>query len=224
MITNIALQWALSALFILTTAYAVVWMVRSWTAGDRISYLAHALMGLAMFAMIWPWGMQTWIVPQIVVFSFATLWFLFLIGGHGRHPQAPGAHDGHHNSSGQLAYHAGMMASMVGMGFAMLAYGTASVSTGDLAGIDDMSGMDAAGGMASGMSSPVWVTVISVTCALGFAVATVYFLRSTVVAATAPAAPTERTRLGGYRTADAVWNLLMAAGMLVLFLPLISFG
>ena len=205
MITNALMQWALSAAFVLITSYSLLGIVRSASVRDRIGYLSHALMGVAMFTMIWPWGMSLVIVPQIVVFSLATLFFLYLAWGDRRHPKSGGAHRGHHDGAGKLVYHATMMAGMVGMGFAMLGYGTA------------MSGaMDR-----SGRAAPLWVSVMGLLFAVGFAIAAWFFIGSTLAAATAPAA---RTSPGRLRLADGVWNFLMAAGMLALFVPLINFG
>jgi hypothetical protein len=63
MITNIGLEWALSIVYVIITGYALVWIVRSRSGRDRVSYFAHALMGMAMFAMIWPWGTALFLVP-----------------------------------------------------------------------------------------------------------------------------------------------------------------
>jgi hypothetical protein len=221
MITNTVLQWVLSSTFVIITAYSLFWVVRSRTSRDRISYLTHVLMGAAMCSMIWPWGMALVIVPQIVVFSLAALWFLSL-AWHDRHnPKALGAPRGHHDGSGKLAYHAGMMAGMVGMGFAMLGYGTASGSMGVTA-ANSVPGMDMSGTMdMSGVASGFWVSVLGVIFALGFAVAALFFVGSTLAAATTVDA---RTSPGRLRLADGGWNFLMAAGMLALFVPLISFG
>jgi hypothetical protein len=205
MITNAVLQWVLSAVYVLITAYSLYWIVRCPTGRDRISYVTHALMGVAMFAMIWPWGMSLLIVPQIAVFSLATLWFLYLAGRDRGHPEERSAHRGHHGGSGKLIYHAGMMVAMVVMGFSMLGYVTPMSEPMHM----------------SGPASPLWVSVLGAAFALAFAVATVFFVGSSFAAARAPAA---RTSPGRKRLADGAWNFLMAAGMLALFVSLVNFG
>lgn len=222
MITNVAAQWILSAVFALTAAYSVFWIVKSWTARDRISYLTHALMSVAMFAMVWPWGAGLLLIPQIVVFSAATIWFLYLLAVRPKTAREHTASGGHHDGKRTLGYHAGMMAAMVVMGAAMTGMGTAEgtgLAPADAMG--SMPGMDMSAGAASGMVLPLWAGMSALICALGFGIATLYYVGSFLASATADGG-FSRPRIS--RTADAGWKLLMAAGMATLFVPMISFG
>ncbi len=221
MITSAPFQWILSVVFIATTMYSIYWVLQSWNARDRVSYATHALMSLGMFAMIWPWGMDLLIGSQIVVFSLATVWFVALIASHRTSRRSLTHSDGHHDGRPKLAYHAGMMAAMVVMAVAMLGIRsrdmTASVATSG----GSMPGMDMSGAAATSLASPLWVNVLAITCVIGFAVAAIYFIGSLLASSTSA---DRVTRPGRFRIADAVWNLSMAGGMAVLFLPLISWS
>jgi hypothetical protein len=65
------------------------------------------------------------------------------------------------------------------------------------------------------------VCVLVPVGAVGFGVATLFFISRTVSAA---AIPQSRKIHGPGKLADSVWNILMAAGMLALFVPLIHFA
>lgn len=221
MISNPLLQWLLSAAFLGIAVYALVRTVRARTFADRVSYATHVLMGVAMFTMVWPWGMQLLLVPQIVVFGLSTVWFLWLFFSRRHHTAEM---DSHHSGSGILAYHAGMMAAMVVMAVGMMQMGAtaSSVAAGGHHDMASMPGMDMSGaGGGGGMGFPLWVGVASALAALGFGIAALYFIGNTLASATS----SERaSRRGRTRTAEAVWNLLMAVGMAVLFIPMASFG
>lgn len=220
MISNPFLQWLLSAVFVGITVYALVRTVRARTFADRVSYTTHVLMGAAMFTMVWPWGMQLLLVPQIVVFGLSTAWFVWLFSSRRHHSAET---DSHHSSSGILAYHAGMMAAMVLMAVGMMQMGTGGSSTaGGADAMASMPGMDMGGpGDGGGMGFPLWVGIASALAAIGFGIAALYFVGNTLASATS----SERaSRRGRTRTAEAVWNLLMAVGMAALFIPMASLG
>jgi hypothetical protein len=218
MITSVAEQWALSAVFVLIAGYAVFGVVGSRTVRDRVAYALHVLMGLAMFTMVWPWGMGLLLVQQAVLFGGAAFWFLLLLALHRRRsPERGVAASGHHDGPGAIAYHAGMMAAMAAMAFAMIRLSTPEVMATAAHDGSRLASMDMSANTAMVVSSPVWVTVISIVFAAGFAIAALYFL-GTALSGIAVAT----TALDRARRADAVWNLLMAVGMVALFLPMIA--
>lgn len=219
MITTPAFQWILSAIFALTFMYAVIRILRSRGVGNRVAYALHALMSIAMVVMVWPWGSQAFLVPQIVVFTAATGWFVVM----GLTRSTPGHGDdaaetaGHHDGKRTLFYHGAMMAAMAFMAAGMTTMGSmpSSPSGGSMG---SMPGMDmSGGGGGTGMSLPLWVTLTSSLCAIGFGIASLYFLGSALAAATGD---DRRSPLARSRTARAWWNLLMAVGMAALFVPM----
>lgn len=221
MITNAFLQWMLSVVFLAIAAYALVRAIRARALVDRVSYGTHVLMGAAMFTMVWPWGMQLLLVPQIVVFGLSTAWFVWLFLSRHHHAAEP---DSHHSGRGILAYHAGMMAAMVFMAVGMMQMGAtgSAVAAGGHHDMASMPGMDMGGsGGGGGMGFPLWVGIASALAAIGFGIAALYFSGNTLASATS----SERaSRRGRTRTAEAVWNLLMAVGMAALFIPMASLG
>lgn len=219
MIGDPVAQWLLTILFFVTAVYAAAWILRANGIRDRIGYAIHLVMSAAMLIMVWPWGMNFALIPQAVVFSAATVWFLvqFLLPGTPRHDRETA--DGHHDARRSLLYHAAMMAAMV-----FMAVGMSTMRAGDGAGgsmnMGSMPGMDMSGSAGSGAAFPVWVAVLSLVCAIGFGIAALYFVGSLLAAATSAERSSRPARL---RSANAGWNLLMAAGMAALFAPMITF-
>lgn len=77
MIAVSGLRWTLTLLFALTTAHGFRRAVMPATGrADRVDHALHTAMGLAMIAMVWPWGMSLAAGPQIVVFVAGALWFV----------------------------------------------------------------------------------------------------------------------------------------------------
>jgi hypothetical protein len=69
------LSWTLTVLFAATGAWFLAGCTRADRTTDRISCGAHVVMGVAMIAMAWPWGMAVPMWPQVAFFATATLWF-----------------------------------------------------------------------------------------------------------------------------------------------------
>jgi hypothetical protein len=238
-ISSPAAQWLLSALFAVVIAYAVVHLGRSSSIRDKISYAIHTVMGLAMLAMVWPWGMVVPPIVQIVVFTAGALWFVSLLLFPGMGKPVDGA-PGHHDGRAKTVYHGAMMAGMVAMAVGMAEIGggqsfpsgtvtttatgvgtRAAAATGSTA-MPGMPGMAmSAGAVLPGGGVPVWANVLAIACAIAFGVASLAFAGITLATATSGTVTTAPGRL---RIADAVWNLLMAGGMTILFLPLIQFS
>ncbi|MFD7711991.1 DUF5134 domain-containing protein [Streptomyces sp. NPDC059786] len=76
MINATGLRWILTVLFVLPTLYAL-WlaMTPGRTVPGRVGHLLHAVMGAAMAAMAWPWGMDLPVAWQVVLFSVGAVWF-----------------------------------------------------------------------------------------------------------------------------------------------------
>jgi uncharacterized membrane protein len=217
-ISNSFVAVLLSVVFVATAAYSTFQMVRSRPVRDRVSYAFHTLMSAAMFCMIWPWGVELFLVPQIVIFSAATIWFVILAVT----PATAEGHlaTGHHDGPRKLLYHGGMMAAMVVMAFGMIGMSSGAMSMPSSMEMGAMPGMDMSGG-GGGMVAPLWIGIASLVLGIGFGIAALYFLGSGLAVATSGEGPAISRRRGG---ADAGWNLLMAAGMAALFIPMISFG
>lgn len=217
MITAPFAQWLLSAVFALTFSYAMVGIIRPGSVRDRFAYCLHALMSVAMFAMVWPWGIHALLVPQVVVFTAAALWFTAIaVAGRAPTPDSE-EREGHHDGKGTLLYHGGMMAAMAVMAAGMTTMGTSQHSVSSMS-MGSMPGMDMSSGSSGGMPMPLWVTLVSAACAISFGVAALYFLGSALAAATGNE---RRSSLARSRAVRATWNLLMAVGMAALFVPMI---
>lgn len=162
MIANPAVGWLLSALFSLTGLVAIVGAVRARRGADRVSYVAHALMSLAMVLMPWPaWSAVPAIVP-ILVFSAAALWYLFLALFRRDVEAGPG--DGHGHGPLLLGYHVAMMAAMVWMVVVMASMASMG---GHMHGMSDSMSM---------WALPAWQLGLSLAATAFFALAAVWFL------------------------------------------------
>ncbi|MEU8792792.1 DUF5134 domain-containing protein [Streptomyces sp. NPDC048643] len=77
MIAASGLRWTLTLVFALTTAHGFWRAVMPRTGrADRVDHALHTAMGLAMIAMVWPWGMDLAAGPQVAVFGAGALWFV----------------------------------------------------------------------------------------------------------------------------------------------------
>ncbi|MET8695264.1 DUF5134 domain-containing protein [Streptomyces bauhiniae] len=76
MINATGLSCLLTALFALPAGYGL-WLTATpgRALSDRVGHALHAVMGIAMVAMVWPWGMQLPVGPQVVLFAAGALWF-----------------------------------------------------------------------------------------------------------------------------------------------------
>ncbi|GAA4884939.1 DUF5134 domain-containing protein [Saccharopolyspora cebuensis] len=111
MMASPLLQWALTALFAGTAAWSVARLVAARTGpAERISALCHLGMGAAMLAMVW---VHLPVVPQVVAFAIAALWFAVraLVGPRWRdefqHPRI--AHLHHAATMGAMVWMAATM-------------------------------------------------------------------------------------------------------------------
>ncbi|AGP53294.1 DUF5134 domain-containing protein [Streptomyces rapamycinicus] len=81
MIAATGLRWVLTVLFAVP-ALSALWRAATPGRADggpgasgRVAHLLHAVMALAMVAMVWPWGMDVPARPQIILFTLAAGWY-----------------------------------------------------------------------------------------------------------------------------------------------------
>ncbi|MGJ8517074.1 DUF5134 domain-containing protein [Carnimonas bestiolae] len=128
MIESDWLRWLITALFAFAAIDSAYRIIRPERSILRYCHLWHLLMSLAMLAMSWPWGHQLPALPQVVLFSVATLWFVWL----GISGGCCATDDPHRNLTRlSMGYHALMMAAMAWM----------LLDMASMAGMSDMSGM-----------------------------------------------------------------------------------
>lgn len=155
MVTEDVPRWVLSVAFAVAVGYYLGRMVTHRRYGARRSVLdegLHALMGVAMIAMLWSWGSGIPIMAYVLVFTAAALWFVAeaLFAGHS--PATGPVVTGHcAGPAGNAWYHALMMASMVWM--AVLLSAVSASATGGAA-ADDMVSMPDMGMAMSEPTSP----------------------------------------------------------------------
>jgi hypothetical protein len=210
-IQDLTLRWVVTLLFVLSAAecmYAIATGHRRWPS--VVSYSLHAIMAVAMAVMAWPWGADLPTVGPMVFFLIATVWFVAI---------APsGAAAGHRIVT---VYHALMMLAMAWM-YAVMngrllpgqSSGSASGATahhGGHAGMD-MSGMGTAHHAASsGPGYPAWIATLNWVCAIGFAIAAVFWLYRYLGARISNSSGDPVLHLGMLSQA------MMAAGMAIMF-------
>lgn len=216
MIPDVVAAWAASIFFAALGALSLIALVRSSTWSDRISYLAHTLMSASMTIMPWGWSLSVPAILQVTVFTAAALWYLGLAVLQPRTAAGPeGA--GHRHHLGYLVYHAAMMSAMVWMALLMTLMMGGSTSGMTDGHMDHMPGMIDRGPSTASMTTlwqqPPGVIVITLAFVVMFIGAVIWFLvdliRSPLTAARSAPLPA---------TAQALLNLLMAAGMATSFL------
>ncbi|WP_327436516.1 DUF5134 domain-containing protein (plasmid) [Streptomyces sp. NBC_01201] len=146
MINATGLRWILTVLFVLPALYAL-WLAVTpdRSVPSRVGHLLHSVMGAAMAAMAWPWGMDLPITPQVVLFSAGAVWFAATAAF--RSP----ATDPLRARLLASVPHVVMMLAMAWMAAVM--NGSAMSSGGSGAGHHDMAGMDMSGPDALGTMS-----------------------------------------------------------------------
>lgn len=212
-----ATPWApilVTALFSVTTAYCLVRTVLGFSLLDRLSNGTHVLMSAAMALMPWPAYLAIPPALPIAVFTAAALWYVYL-AIFVREPTLDPIASHHTASPVLLVYHAAMMATMVWMAVAMTPVshdaGSMHMHGMDMHGMD-MTSMDMTG-------SAGWAIGASIGCGIGFAIAAGWFLVRLIrqgVAATSFAGR------AGIALLDTLLSLLMAAGMSLAFLLLMT--
>ncbi|MEU0781259.1 DUF5134 domain-containing protein [Streptomyces sp. NPDC006173] len=217
MIVASGLRWTLTLVFALTTAHGFWRAVMPATGrADRVDHALHTAMGLAMIAMVWPWGMALAAGPQVVVFVAGALWFVcaapFRGGDGSRFTALPGA----------LAQ-AVLMGAMAWMVTLMDSGGTGD-GTGGGGAMQGMPGMDMSGGagaatMTLTATGPKAAAGLLAVTSLGFALRwlTQAFDRARAVPTTA-AGPMPG---GGEAALGPACHAAMALGMAAMFVLLL---
>ncbi|MEV5018076.1 DUF5134 domain-containing protein [Streptomyces sp. NPDC053780] len=217
MINATGLRWILTALFVLPTLYAL-WLAATpgRTLPSRVGHLLHAVMGAAMAAMAWPWGMDLPTAWQVVLFSLGAVWFAATPAF--RSPVA----DPLGTRILVAVPHVVMMLAMAWMAAVM--DGSAMSSGGSGAGHHDMAGMDMAGTDALSTMSLTgagqqWTaaSLAVVLTALGLLWLAQAFDRGRTAAPAAPGAVV----LVADEAAEPACHAAMAVGMAVMFVLLL---
>ncbi|GAA2332805.1 DUF5134 domain-containing protein [Streptomyces kunmingensis] len=218
MINAIGLRWILTALFVLPTLYAL-WLTAApgRAPADRVGHALHAVMGVAMAAMVWPRGMNLPAGPQVVVFSAGALWFAAAALARSSHVNT--------RTTAVIAAlpHIVMMAAMAWMAAVM--NGSAMAAGGGGAGHDmpgmDMSGTDATSAMTLSQAADQWTAGLLAVAlvALGLRRLAQAFDQGRV--AVRPAMHGTTVLVGGGEASEAACHAAMAVGMGVMFVLLV---
>ncbi|MBY8886117.1 DUF5134 domain-containing protein [Streptomyces sp. PTM05] len=229
MIAATGLRWILTLVFALVTAFSVSRAVRPGAGhggsanSQRVTHTLHALMGLAMIAMVWPWGTRLPVAPQVALFSLAAVWFVASVALNDRRMWA---HDGggHPRLHGFL--HAVMMGAMAWMVAVMPdamkgGHPSAGGGTGSMADMPGMAMSGSGGGMTMslrGAEHTVCVALLAVFVAM-----TLWWLSRAfdTARATAPGTRSPAADPGALATAlDSGCHGAMALGMAVMLLAM----
>lgn len=207
MIQDLFLRWIVTGLFVVSAAECVFALAtghRVWT--HMVGHVLHLVMAVAMAVMAWPKGAALPTVAPMVFFLLATAWFVIA---------------GFAGAGGRLidGYHALMMFAMAWMYAVMnggllpgqqMAHhdaGPTSPAAASMPGMD-MSGSDMHG---SAMVYPGWIAAIDWFWTIGFAVATLWWIKRYFVERQAdPSLPS-------HRHFGVACQAMMAAGMAIMF-------
>lgn len=233
MIAAHGLRLVLTVLFTAVTVLSLVRAIRPGVfraASERITHGLHAVMGLAMGVMVWPWGMDLPAAPQAAFFALAAAWFvgMALLRSRGLRSRSP-AVVGHAATHGLL--HAVMMGAMAWMLLAMPdSMSSVPSANGGSDSAADMPGMamSNSGGRMSmqlhGYSRSVAVALVIVFVTMGLwwlsrALDTARLTPTLSELAGPGAHPSESVALAG--AVDAGCHGAMALGMAVMLLAMV---
>lgn len=214
MISDLALRWIVTLLFLFSAGVCVSAMVRNRHSRENlISHSLHAIMALAMAVMAWPRGAELPSRAPMIFFLIAAGWFAVVTLRTSGHRAAN-------------AYHTLMMLAMSWMYAAMgglpLRREESDASAGmDMAGMPGMNssaghaGHAGHGGAAASTHSAAepatWVGAVNWLCTIGFAVAAAYWFYRFVTARVQPGADDAPSSVG------ILCQFAMAAGMAIMF-------
>lgn len=205
-----------TVLFAVAGAYCAIRVVVGWSWIDRLSNGVHLVMSLVMLAMPWPWASVFPTAAQIVFFTAAGLWYVYL-GLFDAHADA-GPGEGHHSGPALLWYHAGMMAAMVWMAVAMTPFAAQAVMPGMSMSHREMT-MSAGSGITGMTGGQPWAIAISWIFGILFCLATLWFLIRLIRQGIAAESLSGRN---GVMLLDSLLSAVMAAGMALAFLLLMT--
>lgn len=222
MITDPALRWVITAVFVFAGIYSAYRMTRTEPTTARIDHGIHLIMCVSMATMAWPGGFGIPLV-QAIFFAAALAWFF--VSAMRRNSSGKVASGDHEHLGGVRWYHMLMMASMLWMIISMAGWLPGSTghshgsgSAGEAA--EPMPGMDMgaehSGHSLAAESMPAWITAITGILAAVFALATVVWLYRYF---------TERQRpTSGFWTTPSVASIsevAMAAGMAIMMAAMV---
>ncbi|MYV48862.1 DUF5134 domain-containing protein [Streptomyces sp. SID2888] len=217
MIAASGLRWLLSAVFAVPLLHGL-WSAAAHgrTVAPRVDHALHAVMGLFMIAMVWPWGMDLPSDPQIVLFTAGALWFActapLRVGSAGRARAALAA-----------LPHVLMMGAMAWM-VAVMDSDDMAAGHGGGSGMGDMPGMHMAGSSATaamsltGTGQRLTAVLLAVLLA---AVALRELTRAFDLARTAPAVEPAAAGRNGVGALGPACHAAMGLGMAVMFVLLV---
>ncbi len=220
MIHDIALRWFVTLLFVFSAGVCLsAILANRHSLPSLISHALHAVMAIAMAVMAWPRGADIPARAPMIFFAAAAVWFVVVTVRTAGHRPAN-------------LYHTLMMLAMAWMYAAMggLPLSKADSGTG-MSGTDGMAPSaghgghgshatagDAAGATGhaghsghSGSDTAVWVGTLNWVCAVGFAVAAVFWLYRYI---TMRLQPTEESAGQGL---GVLCQVAMATGMAIMF-------
>lgn len=198
MIDSLVLRWILTVSFAVIGGYYLIRCIEADSAPvRRVSCVAHVAMSAAMIAMVWPWGMNIPVEPQVGVFVLAALWFIPL--SWSRSARSVRVYDLHHVViMAAMAWMVGSMPTAMGS------------TTSDMPPGMDMHGMDMPGMNASTSGSvPGYLSVVSIGLACYFAAYTVWLISRAVAPRMAE------------RTAERSCQGVMSVGMAVMLIAML---
>lgn len=212
MINDLALRWFVTLLFVFSAGVCIAAIARNrHSTANLISHSLHAIMAIAMAVMAWPRGADLPSRGPMIFFLAAAVWFAIVTARTVGH-------------RGANTYHTLMMLAMAWMYAAMgglpLRRGeseSAAMPEMDMAGMGTghagHAGHAGHGGHAVGMQSgsdpAAWVGTLNWVCAIGFAVATVFWLYRFITARLKPS--------DDVSSVGILCQLAMAAGMAIMF-------
>ena len=210
MIQDLALRWVVTLLFLFSAGVCVQAIAANRHSGANvISHSLHAIMAIAMAIMAWPKGAELPTRAPMVFFFAAALWFAVVTFRRADH-------------KGANIYHTLMMLAMAWMYAAMGGLPVRGKDAGAMAGMDmpEMSGMDGghaghaghAGHSAAGSGAAQtmsWDGLLNWVCAVGFALAAVYWLYRFITA--------RLQASNGHDSIGVLCQFAMAAGMAIMF-------
>lgn len=204
MIEDPVFRWIVTGMFVFSAGVCVAGVARSRTSAGRLSHALHAVMAVAMAVMAWPAGTELASRAPMVFFLAAAAWFVVVTVREAGHRVANG-------------YHTLMMLAMAWMYAVMggvylpqqVATGGAAAKPGGHAGHGGHSTHGAPMADTPAVEPATWVGMLNWLCALGFGVATAFWLYTLV---TSRLTSDESRSLVG-----VLCQLAMAAGMAIMF-------
>jgi multisubunit Na+/H+ antiporter MnhF subunit len=208
-------------LFAATGGYYLVRLLRDRSTEDRVLGITHLLMSIVMIMMALGWSTAIPAVLQILVFTAAALWYVYLLlfRPHAETDTAEIDAGGHHSGRPRLLYHAAMMLAMVWMAVILApSFGAGVAAAAETGGMTQGGSQPMTGVVensmtgASGMTQHAWADPVSLAIGVGFGLATIWYVIRFVLTAG------RAGRVDGRRLTDLAAYAVMGAGMALSYL------